>query len=235
MTRRFHRQLRAIAFATPSPWLAMAFVGVMVAGFSTARCETKETAVKEQRSQVRCNFLIVQTTEQEWHNFAPNLEAWTGTNLPPKCEVRLAKIADVKEALHRQFQGKILSAPSLITRSDRQAQIKIGTEISVHIPNGKSGFRKSTVDAGLSIKVRPKVMEGGRIQVGFEFRNAEVDPERTVEIDGQKIPGLMVASLSTSWNMKAGDGVVLAIRTKHVDGDKLTLVVMEPLILPAAE
>ena len=235
MTKRFHRQFRATEFATPSPWLTMAFVGMMVAGFSTARCETKETAVKDERSQVRCNFLIVQTTEQEWHHFAPNLKAWRGTNLPPKCEMRLAKIADVKEALHRQFQGKILSAPSLITRSDRQAQIKIGAEISVQIPNGKGRFQKSTVDTGLSIKVRTKVMEGGRIQVDFEFRNAEVDPEQTVEIDGQKLPGLMVASLSTSWKMKAGNGVVLAIRTKHVDGDKLTLVVMEPLILPAAE
>jgi pilus assembly protein CpaC len=114
------------------------------------------------------------------------------------------------EALQENRIAKILAEPNLVAVSGRPAQFNVGGEFPVLIPQSLGTSSIEFKPYGTQIDFLPIVLGNGNIRLEVRPRISEIDPARSVELNGFDIPALTVRQVDTAVEMKAGQTFALA-------------------------
>jgi len=114
------------------------------------------------------------------------------------------------EALRQNELLKILAEPTLVTVSGRPASFQVGGEFPILVPQSLGTVSVEYKKFGTQVDFVPIVLGNGNIRLEVRPRVSEIDPTRSVTLNGNVIPGLRVREVDTGVEMKAGQTLALA-------------------------
>ncbi len=125
------------------------------------------------------------------------------------------------KALRRNNLVKVLATPKLVALDGRPASFNVGGEIPVLVPQGLGQTAVQFREFGTRLDYVAKIKDNGLI--GLEIRPyvSEVDPSRSVLLNGVNVPGLRSRYLETSVEIGVGQtlalGGLLQMRTEAIN------------------
>ena len=102
------------------------------------------------------------------------------------------------EALRKKELLKVLAEPTLVTISGRQALFHSGGEFPVTLPQAQGNASLEFRKFGTQIEALPMLVGGGKVRVHVRAKVSEIDPARTVKVNGSEIPGLRERAVETA-------------------------------------
>lgn len=113
-------------------------------------------------------------------------------------------------ALRRNNLVKVLASPTLTAVDGRPASFNAGGEIPIIVPAGLGQVAIQFREFGTRLDYVAKVRGGGRIWLEVRPYVSEIDPSRSVSINGISVPGLRSRFLETGVELGAGQTLALA-------------------------
>ncbi|MEO8269433.1 MAG: pilus assembly protein N-terminal domain-containing protein [Aureliella sp.] len=113
-------------------------------------------------------------------------------------------------ALQRENLVKVLASPTLTAVDGRPASFNSGGEFPIVIPAGLGQVGVQYREFGTRLDYVAKVRGGGRIWLEVRPYVSEIDPSRSVLINGTSVPGLRSRYLETAAELGAGQTLALA-------------------------
>lgn len=113
-------------------------------------------------------------------------------------------------ALRRNNLVKVLASPTLTAVDGRPASFNSGGEIPIIVPAGLGQVAIQFREFGTRLDYVAKVRGGGRIWLEVRPYVSEIDPSRSVSINGISVPGLRSRYLETGVELGAGQTLALA-------------------------
>ncbi len=113
-------------------------------------------------------------------------------------------------ALRRNNLVKVLASPTLTAIDGRPASFNAGGEIPIIVPAGLGQVAIQFREFGTRLDYVAKVQGNGRIALEVRPYVSEVDPSRSVSINGISVPGLRSRYLETAVELGAGQTLALA-------------------------
>jgi len=113
-------------------------------------------------------------------------------------------------ALRRNNLVKVLASPTLTAVDGRPASFNAGGEIPIIVPAGLGQVAIQFREFGTRLDYVAKVKGNGRIWLEVRPYVSEVDPSRSVLINGISVPGLRSRFLETGVELGAGQTLALA-------------------------
>ena len=105
------------------------------------------------------------------------------------------------EALRREDVLKILSDPTLVAVSGRPAFFNSGGEFPILVPQSLGTVSIEYKKFGTQIDFVPIVLGNGNLRLEVRPRISEIDPTRSITINGTTVPGLRVRETDTGVEM----------------------------------
>ncbi len=118
-------------------------------------------------------------------------------------------VLSLLEALQEDKLARVLAEPTLVTLSGRPAHCHVGGEIPAPVPQEDGTVAVEFREYGNRIDLVPIVLDGGRIRLEVRVQVGQIDPSRSVEVQGQTCPGLIVREVDTAVAMAAGQTLIL--------------------------
>src|SRR5690606_869640 len=113
-------------------------------------------------------------------------------------------------ALRRNNLVKVLASPTLTAIDGRPASFNAGGEFPVIVPAGLGQVGIQYREFGTRLDYVAKVQGNGRIALEVRPYVSEIDPSRSVLLDGYSVPGLRSRYLETAVELGAGQTLALA-------------------------
>jgi pilus assembly protein CpaC len=113
------------------------------------------------------------------------------------------------EALKQNNLAKVLADPNLVTESGRPAFMNSGGEIPIIVPQSLGTVSIEYKRYGTQVDFVPIVMGNGVIHLQVRPRVSELDPSRSVTINGAQVPALLVREFDVGVNMRAGETLAI--------------------------
>lgn len=88
--------------------------------------------------------------------------------------------------------AQTLGAPAISTLLERQAYIRIGHEFPMLVPMSLGATSLEHRFYGTRLAVTGSLRRDGRLALEIQPRHSELDPSRSVKLNGQEVPGLTV-------------------------------------------
>lgn len=130
------------------------------------------------------------------------------------------KLLGSVEALRRNNLVKVLASPVLTAQDGRPASFNAGGEIPIIVPAGLGQVAIQFREFGTRLDYVAKVLGNGKIYLEVRPYVSEIDPTRSVEINGISVPGLRSRFLETGVELQAGQTLALAgllqVRTESI-------------------
>jgi len=114
------------------------------------------------------------------------------------------------DAMRRYDLLKVLAEPTLTTISGRPAFFNVGGEFPVLIPQSLGTVSIEYKKYGTQVDFVPIVLGNGNVRLEVRPRVSEVDPTRSVKVNGYDVPALRVREVDTGCEMKPGQTFALA-------------------------
>jgi pilus assembly protein CpaC len=114
------------------------------------------------------------------------------------------------EALRKEDVLKILSDPTLTTVSGRPAFFNSGGEFPILVPQSLGTVSIEYKKFGTQLDFVPIVLGNGNVRLEVRPRVSEIDPTRSITINGTTVPGLRVREADTGVEMKPGQTLAIA-------------------------
>jgi pilus assembly protein CpaC len=125
------------------------------------------------------------------------------------------------EALRRNNLVKVLASPTLTAVDGRPASFNVGGEIPILVPSGLGQVGVQYREFGTRLDYVAKVLGNGRIYLEVRPYVSEIDPSRSVTLQGISVPGLRSRFLETGVELNAGQtlalGGLLQVRTETIN------------------
>ncbi len=125
------------------------------------------------------------------------------------------------DALRRNNLVKVLASPTLTAIDGRPASFNVGGEIPILVPSGLGTTTVQYREFGTRLDYVAKVLGNGRIYLEVRPYVSELDPSRSVTLNGISIPGLRSRFLETGVELNAGQtlalGGLLQMRTEVIN------------------
>ena len=125
------------------------------------------------------------------------------------------------EALRRNNLVKVLASPTLTAVDGRPASFNSGGEIPIIVPAGLGQVGIQFREFGTRLDYVAKVLGNGKIYLEVRPYVSEIDPSRSVTIQGVSVPGLRSRFLETGVELQAGQTLALAgllqVRTESIN------------------
>jgi pilus assembly protein CpaC len=125
------------------------------------------------------------------------------------------------EALRRNNLVKVLASPTLTAVDGRPASFNVGGEIPILVPAGLGQIGIQYREFGTRLDYVAKVLGNGRIYLEVRPYVSEIDPSRSVTLQGVSVPGLRSRFLETGVELNAGQtlalGGLLQLRTETIN------------------
>lgn len=124
-------------------------------------------------------------------------------------------------ALRRNNLVKVLASPTLVAVDGRPASFNSGGEIPIIVPAGLGQVGIEFREFGTRLDFVAKVLKGGKIWLEVRPYVSEIDPTRSVTLQGVNVPGLRSRFLETGVEIGAGQtlalGGLLQVRTEAIN------------------
>lgn len=114
------------------------------------------------------------------------------------------------DALRQYNLVKVLAEPTLVTVSGRPASFNSGGEFPILVPQALGTTSIEYRQFGTRVDFVPIVLGNGRVRLEVRPQVSEIDPSRSVTINGTTVPGLRTRWVDTGVEMKAGQTLALA-------------------------
>lgn len=125
------------------------------------------------------------------------------------------------QALKRNNLVKVLASPTLVAVDGRPASFNSGGEIPIIVPAGLGQVGIEFREFGTRLDFVAKVLKGGKIWLEVRPYVSEIDPTRSVSLQGVTVPGLRSRFLETGVEIGAGQtlalGGLLQVRTEAIN------------------
>jgi len=113
-------------------------------------------------------------------------------------------------ALEETSNGKIISAPKIVTMEGVKATIKQGTEVPYVTPaSGTSPATISFKEALLKLEVTPKITDEGKISMEIKANNDQPDWTKAIEVEKTLNPPIKKSEIDSKVVVQNGDTVVI--------------------------
>lgn len=134
-------------------------------------------------------------------------------------------------ALETQNYAKILAEPNLVVNDGEEANMLVGGEIPVPIPQtGAGGFNTVTIEYkeyGVNLRIKPTITEQGQVETMVSPEVSSLDYEHGVTIAGFDIPGLRTRRASSTVTVEPGATLIIG---GLIRSDETKLVKKIPLL-----
>ncbi|MHB0960955.1 MAG: type II and III secretion system protein family protein [Pirellulaceae bacterium] len=114
------------------------------------------------------------------------------------------------DALRRNDLIKVLAEPQLTTVSGRAARFQSGGEFPIIVPQSLGTVSIEYREYGTRVDFVPIVLGNGNLRLEVRPFVSEIDPARSVVIDGTAVPALRTRWVDTGVEIKAGQTLALA-------------------------
>lgn len=114
------------------------------------------------------------------------------------------------EALKQNNLVKVLAEPTLVAQSGRAASFSSGGEFPILVPQSLGTVSIQFRQFGTRVDFVPIVLGNGRVRLEVRPQVSEIDPTRSVSINGTTVPGLRSRWVDTAVEMNAGQTLALA-------------------------
>lgn len=114
------------------------------------------------------------------------------------------------EAARQNDLAKVLAEPNLTAVSGRPAFFNVGGEFPILVPQSLGTVTIQYRRYGTQLDFVPICLGGNNIRLEVRPRVSEIDPTRSVTVNGLLVPGLRVSEVDTGVEMKAGQTLALA-------------------------
>lgn len=125
------------------------------------------------------------------------------------------------QALRQNNLVKVLATPTLTAIDGRPASFNAGGEIPIVVPAGLGQVAIQFREFGTRLDYVAKVKGNGKIWLEVRPYVSEIDPTRSVTLDGINVPGLRSRFLETGVELSAGQtlalGGLLQVRTEAIN------------------
>lgn len=125
------------------------------------------------------------------------------------------------KALRRNQLVKVLATPTLTAVDGRPASFNAGGEVPILVPQGLGQIAVQYREFGTRLDYVAQVQEDGRIWLEVRPYVSEIDPTRSVTLDGVNVPGFRSRFLETGVTLGAGQtlalGGLLQVRTEAIN------------------
>ncbi len=119
------------------------------------------------------------------------------------------------DALRQNDLIKVLAEPQLVTVSGRPASFNSGGEFPIIVPQSLGTVSIEYRQYGTRVDFVPIVLGNGNIRLEIRPQVSEIDPSRSVVINGMSVPALRTRWVDTAVEMKAGQTLALAGLIQH--------------------
>ncbi|MDX1930250.1 MAG: pilus assembly protein N-terminal domain-containing protein [Pirellulaceae bacterium] len=124
-------------------------------------------------------------------------------------------------ALRQNNLVKVLANPTLTAVDGRPASFNVGGEIPIVVPSGLGQVGIQYREYGTRVDYVAKIRGEGRVYLEVRPYVSEIDPTRSVTIQGTSVPGLRSRFLETGVELQAGQtlalGGLLQMRTESIN------------------
>ncbi|MEX0702742.1 MAG: pilus assembly protein N-terminal domain-containing protein [Planctomycetales bacterium] len=114
------------------------------------------------------------------------------------------------EALKEESLLKILAEPTLNTSNGRPAQMLVGGEFPILVPQSLGTVTIEFREFGVRMEAVPHMLGNGRVRLELQPEVSDRDLTNAVTISGITVPGLTTRRVNTSVEMRFGETYVLA-------------------------
>jgi pilus assembly protein CpaC len=114
------------------------------------------------------------------------------------------------DALRQNDLIKILAEPQMVTVSGRPASFNSGGEFPIIVPQSLGTVSIEYRQYGTRVDFVPIVLGNGNLRLEVRPSVSEIDPARSVLINGVSVPALRTRWVDTAVEMKAGQTLALA-------------------------
>ncbi|OYW12006.1 MAG: hypothetical protein B7Z55_18700, partial [Planctomycetales bacterium 12-60-4] len=125
------------------------------------------------------------------------------------------------KALRQNNLVKVLANPTLTAVDGRPASFNVGGEIPIVVPSGLGQVGIQYREYGTRVDYVAKIRGEGRVYLEVRPYVSEIDPTRSVTIQGTSVPGLRSRFLETGVELQAGQtlalGGLLQMRTESLN------------------
>lgn len=125
------------------------------------------------------------------------------------------------KALRQNNLVKVLANPTLTAVDGRPASFNVGGEIPIVVPSGLGQVGIQYREYGTRVDYVAKIRGEGRVYLEVRPYVSEIDPTRSVTINGTSVPGLRSRFLETGVELQAGQtlalGGLLQMRTESLN------------------
>jgi beta-lactamase regulating signal transducer with metallopeptidase domain len=118
------------------------------------------------------------------------------------------------QRLNKEPGVEVLSRPKVITLSDREAQIQIGSQgplvqIAESV-NGKVKSRVESITAGLELTIKPRLHPGGEVELAIVLEHSRLLPASKDAAAPKALPALQRRKVQLDAEVRLGETVVIA-------------------------
>ena len=146
------------------------------------------------------------TSAQTFGNFSTS----PGTNFSVGIVDNSNAFYGVIRSLRQNNLAKVLSDPTVVAIDGRPASFNSGGEFPILVPAGLGQVGIEFREYGTRLDFVAKVKGDGRIWLEVRPTISEIDPGRSVSIEGTSVPGLRSRFVDTAVEMRAGQTLALA-------------------------
>lgn len=114
------------------------------------------------------------------------------------------------DALRKNDLIKVLAEPQLVTASGKAAQFHSGGEFPIIVPQSLGTVSIEYREYGTRVDFVPIVLGNGNLRLEVRPQVSEIDPARSVVLNGISVPALRSRWVETAVEMKAGQTLALA-------------------------
>ena len=129
-------------------------------------------------------------------------------------------------ALASRGQADILATPKIVTLDGNPAEINIGSKVPYAVPaqSGSSSvyWRVEYIDAGVKLKITPKVLDGGQLLVDIEPEVSTVSEWRSTAAG--EFPVISTRNVKTQVRVKDGETIVIGGLLSNTDRETVSKV-----------
>jgi pilus assembly protein CpaC len=135
-------------------------------------------------------------------------ETWIGELLVNRGFDRVTALVGRLQAKSKDGTARLLAAPSILTRSGKQAEFLAGGEIPVVI-QGKDGATVYWKDYGVKLSMAPEVREDGMILVHLKPEVSTLDWASGARMNNGLLPALKTRRVETDVQLRDGGTLVV--------------------------
>jgi pilus assembly protein CpaC len=118
-------------------------------------------------------------------------------------------------ALEQRDLARRLAEPNLVTSSGDTASFLAGGEFPFPVSAQNNQISIEFKQFGVALAFTPTVLNGGLINLKIAPEVSDIDETNTVEVNGVRIPGLIVRRANTTVELKNGQSLAIAGLLQH--------------------